>query len=469
MDAGRVVSRLSPDTIAELEAWAKARQHDEALEIHRARRFDGTLEGAPELHLEDVSDIPGVSGVPGVASYQHRARVRARGGDLYAAVLAPPAGYEVYNRELLDFAGPEFVLAEPGTAPLAVAEACRRGEAFEQICSFAQRQGGLVVHPYMGIESVWRLADDVHGATGVPVQVLGPPPPATWVANDKVAFDAVVALTLGADWLVESIDCVGFQATVEALETLATRHQVVGLKRLRSASAMGNRVVRQRHLETLGAEALVRDFLAETAWCGDDEVQVVAWLESELSPSTQLWIPPLGQGAPRVDGVYEQLLLGDEKVFLGSRPARFDAQVVERMKAASLLVAEAFQRLGYCGRCSFDLLVVGDGDIYFTECNGRWGGTSTPMHLVDRLFPAERPFYRAQDYMNEALVGMPFEALFARFGDALYDHRSGRGRYVLYNVGPLADRGKFDVIALGQSQDEVDRAIELELPSLLGL
>ena len=145
-----------------------------------------------------------------------------------------------------------------------MAEACRRGEAFEQICSFAQRQGGLVVHPYMGIESVWRLADDVHGATGVPVQVLGPPPPATWIANDKVAFDAVVALTLGVDWLVESIDCVGSKATVEALETLATRHQVVGLKRLRSASAMGNRVVRQRHLETLGAEALVRDFLAET-------------------------------------------------------------------------------------------------------------------------------------------------------------------------------------------------------------
>ena len=283
-----------------------------------------------------------------------------------------------------------------------MAEACRRGEALNR--SAALHSGRAVWWCILhGHWSVWHLADDVHGATGVPVQVLGPPPPATWIANDKVAFDAVVALTLGADWLVESIDCVGSQATVEALETLATRHQVVGLKRLRSASAMGNRVVRQRHLETLGAEALVRDFLAETAWCGDDEVQVVAWLESELSPSTQLWIPPLGQGAPRVDGVYEQLLLGDEKVFLGSRPARFDAQVVERMKAASLPVAEAFGA-SVLRSLLLRLLVVGDGDIYFTECNGRWGGTST-RYLVDRLFPAERPFYRAQDY--ERGIGRP--------------------------------------------------------------
>jgi len=113
--------------------------------------------------------------------------------------------------------------------------------------------------------------------------------------------------------------------------------------------------------------------------------------------------------------------------------------------------------------------VVGDGDIYFTECNGRWGGTSTPMHLVDRLFPEGRPLYRAQDYMSEALVGMPFVELVRRFGNALYDRSTGEGRYLLYNVGPLVDRGKFDVIALGQNQEEVDRAIEADIPRLLGL
>ena len=113
--------------------------------------------------------------------------------------------------------------------------------------------------------------------------------------------------------------------------------------------------------------------------------------------------------------------------------------------------------------------MVGEGDIYFTECNGRWGGTSTPMHLVDRLFPGQRPLYRAQDFMSEALVGLPFLELVERFGESLYDRSSGQGRYLLYNVGPLVDRGKFDVIALGERQGEVDRAIEEDIPRLLGL
>ncbi len=463
------MSLLDRETRARLQEWAEARHHGEALEAYEALRCADSGGEGPELHLEDVSDIPGVSGVPGVARYQHRARVRARGGDLYAAVLAPPDGYEAYNQNRLGFAGPEFVLADPGEAPLAVAEACRHGAAFEQICAFTRAHGGLRIHPYMGIESVWALGADIRGATGQEVGVVAPAPPVTWIANDKVAFDAVVALVLGADWLVESVDCEGLEETVQALEQMARRYGVVGLKRLRSASAMGNRVVRPEHLETIGARGIVTDFLAATEWCGEDKVQVVAWFETDLSPSTQLWIPPLGAGKPRLDGVYEQLLLGDEKVFLGSRPARFDSATIERIGRASLVVAEAFQALGYHGRCSFDLLVVGEGDIYFTECNGRWGGTSTPMHLVDRIFPGQRPLYRAQDFMSEALVGLPFLDLVERFGESLYDRSSGQGRYLLYNVGPLVDRGKFDVIALGERQAEVDRAIEEDIPRLLGL
>ena len=323
----------------------------------------------------------------------------------------------------------------------------------------------------MTLALVWLASGTVCLTSELGCSTLGP----VWLSfglvwlTPKLVWLEIVWLTLGLEWLVESIDCEGEAATTRALEDMMTRHAVVGLKRLRSASAMGNRVVRPAHLQAESARSLVADFLASTAWCGDEQVQVVAWMETDLSPSTQLWIPPLGQGMPQVDGVYEQLLLGDEKVFLGSRPARFDGEVIRRMEQASLRVAEAFQHLGYYGRCSFDLLVVGDGEIYFTECNGRWGGTSTPMHLVDRLFPHERPLYRAQDYMSDALVGMPFGDLTERMGPSLYDPKTGAGRYVLYNVGPLVDRGKFDVIALGATQSEVDGAIESELPKILGL
>ena len=47
----------------------------------------------PSLQLDDVSGIPFLSDIAGVEEYQHRARLRARAGDLFAAVT--PAREEV--------------------------------------------------------------------------------------------------------------------------------------------------------------------------------------------------------------------------------------------------------------------------------------------------------------------------------------------------------------------------------------
>jgi hypothetical protein len=174
--------------------------------------------------------------------------------------------------------------------------------------------------------------------------------------------------------------------------------------------------------------------------------------------------------------VYEQILSPGTSVFQGSRPSTLPDVLNRRIGEASLALAAGLQDLGYVGRCSFDLLVVGDprGDcrVRFVECNGRWGGTSIPMRLVDRLMDRAgrpRPPYRAQDFVHPDLVGLPFSEVLERVGDAAYDPASGRGRYNFYNVGPLAKSGKLDVIALGQTQAGAETALEEELPALLGL
>ena len=192
-----------------------------------------------------------------------------------------------------------------------------------------------------------------------------------------------------------------------------------------------------------------------------------------LSPSTQVWVPPEGAGPPRLDGVYEQLLEGERRVFAGSRPSTLPAAVNRRLGHAALSVAAALQALGYVGRCSFDHLVVGDPEgepeLRFVECNGRWGGTSLPMHLLDRLFPGKRPNYRAQDFVQPALTGVSFREILERVGDAAWSRRRPGGRFIFYNVGPLAEHGKLDVVALGADRAAADRALGEELPRRLGL
>ncbi|MCY3932068.1 MAG: hypothetical protein OXH70_10130 [Acidobacteria bacterium] len=428
--------------------------------------------GTRTLHLDDFAAIPFLDGVSGVEHYQHRARLRARGGDVYVASTPASAGYERYCREVLGLGAVELLAVDPAGNRLAIARACMENRALlDRLGAFACR-GGLVVEPFLGTEAIWDLAAAVAAETGVRVRVLAPPPPVTWIANDKASFEDLVTAVLGAGFLPESRRSASAEALARSLLELSETGPSVALKRLRCASAMGNEVfdsasLRRRGLS--GTVEIVRGFLERTGWEGGEDVLAVCWEPATSSPSTQWWLPPPGGGEPILDGVYEQILAGEEGVFVGSRPSGLAAQVEERIVSQSGEVANALQRLGYVGRCSFDHLVLADGRAVFTECNGRWGGTSTPMNLVDRLYPGGRPPYQAQTFVHPELKGLRFRQLLARLGDAVHDRGSGAGRFLLYNVGPLEQFGKFDVVALGSSRSHVDELMAVELPRLLRL
>ena len=357
-----------------------------------------------------------------------------------------------------------------------VALACRHGAAYDQIRSFAQARGGLILHPYMAIEEIWTLAAQVQRDAGVPTVVLGPPPPVLWVANDKGLLDALIRDVLGVRWVVDTDRGTEIDAVTDALIRMSSRYPWVGLKRTRCASATGNRVFSSSEIEGQDRNDVreqVAAFLHRTEWEEGEEVLIVEWIKSDTSPSTQLWIPPRGSGEPTLDGIYEQVLKGPEKVFVGSRPSRLAEPVHTQMGEASLAIATALQEMGYRGRCSFDFIVehpgTDDAQARFTECNGRWGGTSTPMHLVDRCVKGARPAYLAQDIVHPNLVDAPFETLLDQLGDHVFDVERQEGTFLLYNPGCLVGSGKIDVVAIGEDHDRATEAMEVLLPQLWGL
>ena len=439
-------------------------------EHHRWRPGDSP---GPTLQLDDVSGIPFLVDVAGVEEYQHRGRLRAEDHDVYVTVTPEAAGYEPYCRNTLQMGAPEHLVADPIGPPIAVARACTGGRTHARLVEVARDAGGMTVHPYMGIEDVWELAAMVSVDSRTPVRVIAPPPPVTWIANDKALFDELVARVLGREALVEtriSRDPTGIETD---LRTMASRHRRVGLKRTRCASAMGNAVFSAQDVRSeRDAAGAVQEFLRRTQWPDGEEVLTVAWLETDLSPSTQLWIPPLGAGDPRLDGIYEQILKGEEKVFVGSRPSTLSEAVNQKLATGALKVAAALQELGYVGRCSFDHLVTGDPSdefqVVFTECNGRWGGTSTPMTLLDRLLHGPRPQYRAQDVVFPNLVGASLPDLLDLVADLGFRSESGQGRFIFYNLGPLHRHGKFDVISIGTDQEDAERGVLEILPKRLG-
>ena len=428
----------------------------------------------PVLHLEDVSEIPFLDGIAGVELYQHRARVRAGDGDLFAAVTPAAEGYEDYCRGI-GLGRPDFIAAEPVEGALAVARACTAGSAFARLVEVAGRAGGLTIHPYMGIEPVWALAREVQRAAGVPVGVRAPPPPVTWVANDKFLFGRLVDGLLGPGYLNETQVFTNTAELSRGLYEMAGRFPRVGLKRTRCASAMGNRTFDSAEVRRAGpAEAArtVARFLADTRWEPPEEVLVVEWVDTDQSPSTQLWLSPPGGRAVSLEGIYDQILEGERRVFVGSRPSRLPAGVQEELAGVSRVIAEGLHALGYVGRCSFDFVVLQEDRaprVRFVECNGRWGGTSTPMWLVDRLVRGGRPPYRAQDVVHPGLVGAPFSEIQSGLGPLLFDPATQAGHFVLYNVGPLQESGKLDVIALADDPDHADELMLRTFRSALGL
>ena len=122
-----------------------------------------------------------------------------------------------------------------------MAAGARHGDILARLVDTAGGGYGLEIHPYMGIEDVWDLAAGIAAAADAPVTVLAPPPPVTWIANDKALFADLIELTLGPGWMPDAVTCRAPAEMARHLLALSRRYGAVGLKRTRCASAWGTR------------------------------------------------------------------------------------------------------------------------------------------------------------------------------------------------------------------------------------
>jgi len=196
--------------------------------------------------------------------------------------------------------------------------------------------------------------------------------------------------------------------------------------------------------------------------------------------SVQTWIPPLADGDPIIEGVFSQLLVGPSGQFVGCIPLQLPDHVRQEVVRGTSLLILLYQQLGYVGRCSFDFLLVGENaeqsQVEFIECNGRWGGASLPMSLVNRLFGdwKSQPF--AAVSIDDAL---PRDACFAQIVNHLPDdiyrcpphasanRKQGSGWLIPFNSGRIATHGDLNWIVLGADLDQVKDRVAHDLPARL--
>ncbi len=140
------------------------------------------------------------------------------------------------------------------------------------------------------------------------------------------------------------------------------------------------------------------------AWHPSFPVLVSVWeVPVVLTPSIQMWIPHSSAGGPVVEGIFDQAVSGPVDRFIGCAPSLLSADRQLEMAREGMTIGLFLQELGYYGRASLDAIFVGtdveDASLHWVECNGRWGGTSIPMTMVNRLTGdwKDHPFVVATD------------------------------------------------------------------------
>jgi hypothetical protein len=436
-----------------------------------------SLEEAPCLHLDDLGDIPLLSRFYDCAFLQDRARLRAGTGDWVASCATPIPAFEDYCSRYLGLGSPEWLHPRSGPSRLRVALACWKDRQVRRTLIHALRdRGSLTLHPHIGTLPVWELAALLHHTGRCPVHVIAPPPGVTRWVNDKLHFADTVRRLFGERSIPTTRRAANLATLAREVQELAGTSRWVVIKLPDSAGGGGNVRVESARFRGRTLAAIRTDLkrlLAPLRWKGASHLLVGSWEQDVLcAPSAQLWIPPRGDGKPVIEGVYEQMIEGPEGMFVGSRPARFPEALRTEIAGQCGLLALLYQRLGYVGRCSFDLLLVGedfaDCRPEWIECNGRWGGTSLPMTLMNRLFGDwSRLPYVSGECLAEGLAGLRFEDVLGHFESDLFSLPTGEGRIIFYNPGMMQAHHGIEVLALGETWEEAQQLLNVEVPERL--
>ncbi|TRD11628.1 hypothetical protein FGU71_06955 [Erythrobacter insulae] len=418
------------------------------------------FEDLPSLVIEDHSAIQLAMAGGANQNLSYRAAMLARAGDLLVVHGQRDKNFERYCRERVGLGsiGVSAIDITDPTVSLASA-ALADGHLMAHAISVAQSAGGLNILPYMATGGIWRLAAEIASAAQKPVRIAGPGPNLMRAVNDKLWFARWASRLLRRDAVPHARDTHGMGALVGHLRRFMTQHRKVAIKLSHSAASMGNIVLESSALNNMTAAEIaehLKQRMEQRGWLDPFPLQVTAWEGPVIaSPSAQLWIPLPADGPPIIEGIFDQLTIGEIARFAGGMPSELGESIKAEMAHEAAMLGRLFQSLGYFGRCSFDALVIGEceagGELHWVECNGRWGGISIPLTLANRLVGDWRDHgFLVFSHHDPSLAEIGVNQFVDRYDHVLLRAGEENGA-VLLAPGTLR-HGRIDMLILAQDQ-----------------
>jgi hypothetical protein len=371
------------------EVATRLLESDDAISDPRWRRpgLSSGIGAGSRLFFEDHSEIP--MSPPNSHTLEYRMSWLARSTDVVGLTEERVPAFERYRAQH-GLGRPDYVQPR-SDAQLALAPRLAEDALILDKLVGLAAAGGFTIVPYISTRSAWLLAERVAVLCGQGVHVAGPPPDLMNRVNDKLWFARRVRELIGPNALprtrvasddrelvfqLGALGAVGGQVVVKVPSGSGGRGIVV----CDAASIVPGRI------EATGRS--LRRQLEIAGWDGSFPLVVGVWDQPvAASPSVQVWVPPVLEGPPIIEAIFDQVL--DDARFVGASESTLPLPVRARLSDDAMGLGLLLQRLGYFGQCGFDAVLVGGepatAAVHWLECNGRWGGVSTAMSALRRL------------------------------------------------------------------------------------
>lgn len=420
---------------------------------------------APRVLIGDKSEIR-LLAPPGHDMLEYRIALIADATDLVVLGSKRNTAFEDYLAKILgqDKAQVLEILSRDSGLSEPTARRCFEDKViFEKLLRFVRVNGPVTLMPFIATGSIWTLAKHLSDGSGESIFVAGPPPNLAQRVNDKLWFAKIVGTALGVTATPPIRSAYGLAALVGHVQSLSQKWEKIVIKVPDSAGSEGNYPIQTKSIRSLGARALrdhLIDLMSPILSNNMYPLMVEVWDCNVLaSPSVQVWIPDKAAGEPRIEGVFDQSLMGDEGRFVGATTAHLEQRLDDALCRDAMKLALLFQDLGYFGRCSFDTVLVGDtkdaAQFHWIECNGRWGGVSLPMTFMNRVFAGKPlPAFVIAQRTDLDFGRIRFQDALLRFDDQLYDSNGPPEGIIFTAPGGLETGRGLNFIAVGNSEDD---------------
>lgn len=397
-----------------------------------------------------------------IKTEQHRGdRTLIWVGDPKLVVASYPIPSLDYVQRELGFPETELIYPQEPTESLSE-DILRESHLLARCVDYAGEQKVLRIIPYA---TTWRFMKLIETIQALGITTILPESPKIedfWLIqylDTKVGFRQLVSSWLCGTSvsLPKGFICQSYDEAASIVSWFNNRHETCIVKANMGSNGYGNVIITPKDFATIDD---IKVAIKQNPFLQGDLIIVEEFISSTnlVSPSFEGFIPPKGDGAPRMTYISTQLFqgYGDFCGVVATKEHRMTKWYKPLMEAG-LKVAHEMQELGYVGFFDIDTIVNDAGQVYPVEINPRRTGGTHIHDFGEHIL--------GDDYLDQVvLVSIDpvstgsissFTELTRKLRNLLYPIKNKEHLGIIPTVTSPLSENEYGCVILGPSEEDV--------------